>query len=396
VTKSTRGSRVVLIAGVLGLLAAIALGASRAGADSGGTAALGGQGFQDIASVTAVDGGFLAVGSEERGSSRPAAAWRGSANGHSWSRLDDLPTLALDGEPTTEALGVTSGDGGTTIAVGSVAETPTGIIKPGSYVPFDALFWRSTDGRNFDLTTKDLAEDGVNHTANAVAFGDATFVAVGKSSVQSGKPACEQPLAWYSTDDGRSWTKANVPVPAGGSGAAHAVAWSADVGFVAVGETYQENCVYGNGSTAAIWISQDGETWQLDALPDGGAAVGVAISDEGVAVVGAGRTHSGDECDAVYWTSVDFKSWRATKPDRTERAAAVTALADGSFVAVGAKCKQPFAVPVAYASTAGRGQWKTLKVDDSRPGLMNAVAPKGRTGFVVVGSEHSNGAAWWT
>jgi hypothetical protein len=42
------------------------------------------------------------------------------------------------------------------------------------------------------------------------------------------------------------------------------------------------------------------------------------------------------------------------------------------------------------------GDWKPLQFDQPKQGSVLAAAPKGRSGFVMVGTEGTHGTAWWS
>jgi hypothetical protein len=357
-----------------------------------GTVALGGPGTQSIEAVTPVAGGFLAVGS----SSGVAAAWYGNATGALWKRLSAPETLAFPGQPGSSASGLATGDTGTVVSVGYEIESPVH-PKPGGY-PTDALFWRAANGRDLRLVTKQSHEGDDSYRADAATFGDGVFAAVGNREVPSGKQSCGAPVAWYSKDDGRSWTDADLPIPNGAGGSVHAVTWSSGFGFVAVGETFDTRC--DSHATGALWTSDDGETWTAStSAPDGYSLRGIAATGDRVVVVGSGQNDEASPCYATYWSSEDLTSWKSTDPDATQRANGVTALANDSFVAVGTTCSNTTpAHAVAYTSTNGNHWTLAYRDKASRTGIteMIAVAPKGARGYVIVGTQRNNGTAWWT
>jgi hypothetical protein len=197
-----------------------------------------------------------------------------------------------------------------------------------------------------------------------------------------------------STDDGDSWTVAALPFPTGGAGRVEAVTYDPASGFVAVGATYTDEC--GGESTAALWGSPDGMTWQQYDLPAGSDALGVAASDDLVVVMGVGTKARLGGCDAVFWTSPDLTSWTTTDDSIRERAVGTVALDSGAFIAYGATCEKSGSLfPLAYRMNPG-GDWKPLQFDQPKKGSVFATAPKGKNGFVMVGSEGVHGTAWWS
>ena len=173
-----------------------------------------------------------------------------------------------------------------------------------------------------------------------------------------------------------------------------AVTYDASSGFVAVGATYADECR--GQSIAALWGSSDGVTWRQYTLPAGTDALGVAASDDLVVVMGVGTKRRPGGCDAVFWTSDDLDKWSTTDDSIRERAVGTVALADGSFVAFGSQCtKDGSLLPLAYRMKPG-GDWKPLQFDQPKEGSVLAAAPKGRRGFVMVGTEGTHGTAWWS
>lgn len=98
-----------------------------------------------------------------------------------------------------------------------------------------------------------------------------------------------------------------------------------------------------DANQAAVWLADDGQGWRLvdDPAVFGGEpdtytqALGVAATDRGFVAVGT--TYSGDEIDLpLVWTSPDGTAWERAGLPGDGRATAVTEVADGRLVAVGA------------------------------------------------------------
>ena len=371
-----------------------------AAADSG-LKPFGGPGSQSVEGVTAVDGGFVAVGNETIAGDTAPVAWRGSANGHVWKRSTrpQLPA-PVDVRLETSIAAVTSANG-VVVAVGQTVDNPRD-HPPGGY-PTAPVFWRATGSGALVLGTSDTAGDAAQVPADwefgqfqpsSVAFGSNRFVAGGEVAPPSGNPACSHPLTWASTDNGSTWSVSALPFPSGGAGRVEAVTYDSASGFVAVGATYAEEC--NSKSTAAIWRSLDGATWDQRELPEGSDALGVTSSADLVVVMGVGPETARGGCDAVFWTSADLDEWTTTEDSTRERAVGVITLADDSFVAFGAECNDDGATyPLAYRKKPG-GDWNPLKFDQPKKGTVLAAAPKGANGFVMVGTEGVHGTAWWS
>ncbi len=366
-----------------------------------GTKALGGPGTQSIESIAAIDGGFIAVGNEVISGDSAPVVWRGSANGHTWRRSTRPAMPVPSGDPLATTIAAVAASDSTVVAVGQAVDNPE-LHPPGGY-PTAPVFWHATGDGGLVLGTSGPAGEAAQVPTDwdfgqfrpvSVAAGDGRFVAGGSVAPPSGNPACEHPLTWLSTDDGNSWSVSAVPFPQGGAGRVAAVTYDASSGFVAVGATYADEC--SGQSTAALWGSPDGATWRQYALPAGSDALGVAASDDLVVVMGVGAKVRRGGCDAVFWTSTDLDSWSTTEDDIRERAVGTVALADGSFVAFGSECKKDGSLlPLAYRMKPG-GDWKPLQFDQPKEGSVLAAAPKGRSGFVMVGTEGEHGTAWWS
>jgi hypothetical protein len=137
-----------------------------------------------------------------------------------------------------------------------VAATPQGFFAAGEIRPDPhrglPMIWRSVDGRTWERV---LDERGPEGEIRAVAWNGAELVAAGR---EGGFPA-----AWTS-GDGLRWAVSRLP--ADGHGGSALGAASAGDRWVVVGSP-DEN------SPLGVWISSDGEEWELRAGPDptGGA-----------------------------------------------------------------------------------------------------------------------------
>jgi hypothetical protein len=185
--------------------------------------------------VTAVDGGFVAVG--EAGGH--AAFWT-SPGGLTWDRVpDDLifgPPQGAGPGATVSAVGVAT-SGGTVVTVGmaSVATPDGGPI---------VLAWRSTDGRTWTQATVERAEEGQVFAVAATTTG---FLATGPS----GATSCLGGI--WSSIDGATWAcEASDPgfEGFGPYAAAGSPAFEMAVGLTDVG--WDENS--GLGLPGAIWF----------------------------------------------------------------------------------------------------------------------------------------------
>lgn len=93
----------------------------------------------------------------------------------------------------------------------------------------------------------------------AMAVHRGTMVAVGQRSARprDERPDLDQPLAWWSTDNGDHWHAASPP----GTGRLTAVAATED-GFLAVGQIVDDL-----GTRSVVLTSDDGRAWSVEAVP---------------------------------------------------------------------------------------------------------------------------------
>jgi hypothetical protein len=245
--------------------------------------AFGGDGDQQMWSVTAGGPGVVAVGSDEMS----AAVWT-SADGVDWSRVPDEEGV-LGGEDESILRGVVAGGPGL-VAVGCDGG--------------DAAVWTSTDGMTWTRVPSDEAVFGGSDNAcmYSVAVGGPGLVAVGDDGPDGDKDA----VVWTSVD-GIAWSRvAHDEQAFGGAGTQQMRSVTAGgPGLVGVG--YDES---GGDADAAVWTSADGITWTRvphDEELFGGEETqqmwSVTAGGPGLVAVGAG---SGN---AVVWTSTDGLSW---------------------------------------------------------------------------------------
>jgi hypothetical protein len=184
--------------------------------------------------VTAVDGGFVAVGD----AAGHAAIWT-SIDGLAWTRVADDPMFAppsgADPGATVSAVGVAAASG-SVVAVGMAQGAGDG----GAPV---VMAWRSTDGQTWTAGTVAAAEEGQVFSVAATATG---FLATGPS----GETSCLGGI--WSSPDGVAWAcAASDPAFAGfgpyaaGSSSSVEIA----VGLTEVG--WDENS--GVGQPGAVW-----------------------------------------------------------------------------------------------------------------------------------------------
>ena len=148
---------------------------------------------------------------------------------------------------------------------------------------------------------------------SAAAVGDG-FVAVGYGAMPGeGYFGRHQGFVWRSAD-GRAWTPENDP----------AFQFVTPEEVVALGDSvyvfgtiaecdqlFSDECVEPPGSGWAVWRSTQGGAWER--LPQEpqmqfGSVDGVAVTDTSLVAYGS----TGDEAQAVVWTSADGATWTAT------------------------------------------------------------------------------------
>ncbi len=261
-------------------------------------------GYEPVYDVEWIDGILYAVGSsnEEEGefASFRGTVWR-SPDSIAWDRT------ATVSDPGSVMYAIAGSDT-TLVAVGEIMADQT----------YGAI-WTSQDGETWTRVPRDDDTFGSAFgKIHEVAVGGPGFVAVGELCEDS--EACfAQPTVWVS-ENGSSW--ARLPFIDATPGVINDIT-SYDGTLVAVGRTFSES-----GGLAAIWISDDGYTWEriVDDGVFGGAGDqwinGVTSSEGGFVAVGAreapGRALTDRELEitggmklteAVVWSSPTGRVW---------------------------------------------------------------------------------------
>ena len=249
-------------------------------------AALGGAGFQSMASVTEGGPGAVAVGSEVTRNDEVAAVWT-SADGFVWTRV-----------PTDEALGGDGFQSMASVTVGGPGLVAVGYERLGG--DLDAAVWTSLDGLTWQRVFHDeavLGGEGFQSMAS-VTVGGPGLVAVGFERLDRS----ERAAAWTS-EDGLIW--ARVPhneTELGGMGRQEMRSVAAtDQGLVAVG--YER---LGGDLDAVVWTSGHGDSWTRvphdEAVLGGtGLASMAAITIGGPGLVAVGAEYSRGDRDSAVW-----------------------------------------------------------------------------------------------
>jgi hypothetical protein len=158
--------------------------------------------------------------------------------------------------------------------------------------------------RTGDATAGALDGAGAARQMLAVTTGQKGFVAVGSHG--------RRPSVWTSPD-GRSWSQADLPLPAGSSQAVLQHVASNGRTVVAVGAA---TTAAGRKVPFAASSPDGGRTWTETALPmPDGQATATALTASGRGFTAAG-TYGGTpgHQDVVVWTSANRSSWKAATP----------------------------------------------------------------------------------
>ncbi len=288
-------------------------------------------------------------------------------------------------QPTGISFTAASADGGGFLAVGAdqaSADTPT--------------TWQSTDGLTWSREPASSAfvhAAVAGHIAEYVVHGlgrhAQLLVAVGAD--QASDQSAGSAFAWYSTDDGRTWTRANV---SGASNAAiYAVTWS-QMGWVAVGANGYPGMgtQLGLAKGPAVWRSSDGRTWtRITNTPTNDVAIAssVVVTPAG-GYVAAGTMVPSAGGEAI-WTSTDGTTWKQD-PGASFANASASATSHGVF-AGGAT----FQGAAAIAETSDGRTWRQT-VMDPPPGAGTSVAGVAELGplLIAIGIEPSGNTAFRT
>ncbi len=296
-----------------------------------GAAALGGTDSQIMRDVTASEGGFVAVGTQQvEGFRTDAVVWL-SVDGQVWERVSDAgPGVNPDRACVTSELDRTrfqaEDEAPATNAIKAVVAGSRGLLAVGFGGCEGELqaptVWASNDARTWERTH--LEGEG---SMNGLVEGDGLFVAVGVENRNA--------AVWVSTDAGE-WDRVPSQESLGGSSPEVFVEMNAvvavETGFVAVGSRGSTSSTsnldpadpfsdpsfdapFLDDVDAAVWTSADGLTWTriedpVDVLGGEGTQTmsDIVVADDGLVAVGFRET-DGDQAAAV-WLSDDGSEWR--------------------------------------------------------------------------------------
>jgi hypothetical protein len=244
------------------------------------------------AQAAAGQAGYVIVGSQRvtgpDGQSRTVAAAWWSAGLDGWHRAGGAGVTS--GTGVTGGTGVVGGAGGSRQML-AVAATAGGFVAVGSHGRLPAG-WTTPDGRTWSVADLPLPAGATAAALQHVAADGRTVVAAGVAQTRGGTV----PYTVRSADGGRTWTEAPLPVPAGTAQVSAVVA--ADDGFTVAG-TF--------GTTAGerdvvVWTSRDGTTWKAAtpagpglATPGIQAITGLAVTGHSLTGVGFTATPAGEQ-----------------------------------------------------------------------------------------------------
>jgi tRNA A-37 threonylcarbamoyl transferase component Bud32 len=268
--------------------------------DRSDSASLGGPGDQRAMAVTEFssddpEGDVLVVGGWD--DLIPAIWW--STNGGGRLTHSSSPDLVASGGAIRDFVAF----GSTLLAAGAT----------GSLDTQDAAVWRSTDGRNWTMVDDaDLVASG-DQQIWSVHNAGGLLVGVGYTTEDGTYDA-----AVWTSRDGLDWARVDPAMFAEtGAQLMKAVAGGTDrMPLVAVGcQDDSSKCDLGGDSDAAVWISADGEMWEMVGLEkEGVVGVGIqtmfGLTRQGDTFIASGTaTAKSGDLDAAVWTSTDGRSW---------------------------------------------------------------------------------------
>ena len=255
--------------------------------------ALGGLGDQIMNGVTAMVGGFVAVGEDRAGGDPDGAVWM-SADGQAWLRV------ANEG-------GVFGGAGSQIIW--SVVASGSVLIAAGQEITdsgSDGAVWASPDGKRWVRVKFDgsIFPADSDQALYSLTLGGPGLVAVGEDSATGNFDG-----AVWTSRDGLSWTRVTGEAFGGPTDQTLYAVTSGGPGLVAVGRDAASG-----ESTAAVWVSADGEVWGRVPHDEGvfggeGEQVMYTVKSLEGLVVTAGFDSGGGDFEAAVWTSSDGVNW---------------------------------------------------------------------------------------
>ena len=274
-------------------------------------------GDESVIDVTAVGGGFVAVGSTGTGSDQDGAAWF-SPDGTTWSRVD-APTLGGPGRQRLESVTST----GEAVVAGGYGSDGSDQGKP--------FIWQSPDGEEW-AEPRPLALHGDGRTAAADYSVTGLSVAGGGITAIGGNDW--RPHIWWSTDGGGSWKLLANPV--------HGTLFADGVSLVGSATDGTARVAIGSEPSVLVLDSGRWEDATGKAFPDGGAqpfATSLAVGD-GVVVAGGYRHRpprgtSRERFGGQIWVERGGSGWEARDSELSAGQVTEVAAFKGGFVGVG-------------------------------------------------------------
>ena len=255
------------------------------------------------------------------------AAWISTDGGTDWSRSSGASTAVFGRPGSAQLTDVTAGESGWLAVGGAVAGTaqhPVVVVSP------NAMTWTAADS--------EPAFAGPGVYTEQVAASSGGYVIVGYTGSAS---AGYQAAAWHSAGL-TGWQQATGENALDGESGARQMlgVTAAAAGFVAVGL---------QGNSPAVWVSPDGKTWTVLALPlPAGAARAVLLRVAAVGgtlvAVGMQQTQSGALAPFAARSVNGGMTWSEVSMPVPSGSAQVTALAAAG---------QAFTATGSYGSTPG-------------------------------------------
>ncbi|TAP43988.1 hypothetical protein [Arthrobacter sp. S39] len=259
-------------------------------------------GLQLYGDVTAVEDGFLVVGTSSRHGNDGTRLWHVDGSGNVTGRDSPLTTAA----PTAAASGdahVTSilSSGGKTIAFGSVRSQPA--------------FWELQGEQDFRNYTTLVGQE--DQTLDTMAAGPRGEMLLGESRTANG----HLPVIWSRTESG-DWSVHDRSVfgagTSQGKSEVRAVLPSRH-GFLAAGSYDTEGATH-----AGLAVSEDGDSWsevqsaELRGAPTAGRSIGSLAETPSGTVLAGGSVDDHEQSDATVWASTDAHTWKPVQLPRPE------------------------------------------------------------------------------
>jgi hypothetical protein len=249
-----------------------------------------------LTSVTSGKAGWLAVGSDQVNPRRPLVV--ASADGTSWQAADSAEQFRPAKNTPLATYAATSG--------------PAGYVIVGED-GLSAAVWFSADLKTWERGAS-VGKNGLealpgsNRWMRGAAAVQSGYVAVGGlRDAAAGSGPAARPAVWTSPD-GKQWTLQQLQLPGGvPEGSLTHVAAKGDV-VVAAG---------GTGTAPLAYVSTDGgKTWKQTALPNPQDTTNLQVTaltatPKGFAVTGTSGAPNGT--DVVSWSSADGLTWSGAK-----------------------------------------------------------------------------------